>query len=70
MKLEKMNFENSKLQESQLTSVVGGTSTTVMVEPDCSFTSGDPCSETEYPDNGEGCPDYDYPGTPVDSPNC
>lgn len=54
--LEKFNFEKIKIEKSAMSTIKGGTSTTVMTEPgSCGY------SEIEYQDNGNGCPDYDKP---------
>lgn len=55
MKLEKLNLKESQIEKDKMASVHGGTSTTVMIEViDCGMQS-----EMEYPDDGNGCPDWD-----------
>lgn len=48
-KLEKLNFEKIKIEKSAMSTIKGGTSTTVMTE----WGRG----ENEYPDDGTGNPD-------------
>ena len=57
MKLEKLSLEEAKIEKSKMATIKGGTTTTVMIEPGgCGY------SEMEYPDNGNGCPDFTKKG--------
>lgn len=50
MKFENLNFKESQIKIDQLKSIHGGTTTSVLIERSY--------SENEYPDDGNGRPDY------------
>ncbi|WP_042721038.1 hypothetical protein [Flavobacterium sp. B17] len=61
MKKTIKSFKDFEIKKSPLSSMKGGTSTTVMIETGY--------TENEYPDNGSGEPDFDYEPVVVEIPS-